>query len=114
MKVKLAATREWTSAGYPNAERAILHLNATQGRTSIVRLKAGARGPLHTHEAGEHAYVVSGKVEIAGQVLGAGDYLYTEAGEEHALIALEDSVLFASTERPIRVLEEAAKAATAA
>jgi quercetin dioxygenase-like cupin family protein len=107
MKVKLAANREWMSAGYADAERAILHLNAAQGRTSIVRMKAGARGPLHTHEAGEHAYVVSGKVDISGQILGAGDYLYTEPGEEHALIALEDSVLFASTERPIRVIEKA-------
>ena len=107
MKVKLAANREWTSAGYPDAERAILHLSAAQGRTSIVRLKAGARGPMHSHEAGEHAFVVSGKVDISGQILGAGDYLYTEPGEKHALIALEDSVLFASTERPIQVIEDA-------
>jgi quercetin dioxygenase-like cupin family protein len=105
MYVKRANDREWMSAGYANAERSILHLTKNEGRTSIVRMKAGALGPRHTHEAGEHALVISGKVEIAGQVLAAGDYLYTEVGEEHALTALEDSVIFASTERPIRVIE---------
>jgi quercetin dioxygenase-like cupin family protein len=115
MKLNLAANRQWTSAGYPNAERAILHLNAGQGRTSIARFKAGARAPMHKHRAAEHAYVISGKVQIAGQVLTAGDYLYTEAGEAHDLVALEDSVLFASSELPVEVLEEAsAKAASAA
>ena len=93
-----------------NAERAILHLNKLEGRTSIVRMKAGARGPMHTHEGAEHAYVLSGKVEVGGNVLSAGDYLYTEAGEIHALVALEDSVIFASTERAIRVVETLAAA----
>jgi quercetin dioxygenase-like cupin family protein len=111
MKVNLAADREWTNAGYPNAERAILHLSPAQGRTSIVRLKAGARGPRHRHQAGEHAFLISGKVQIDNVVLGPGDYLYAEPGEEHALLALEDSVLFASTEKPIVVVEKDANAA---
>ena len=113
MYVKQANQREWQSAGYSGAERAILHINKTEGRTSIVRIKAGAHGPRHTHGAPEHAYVISGKVEIAGHVLGAGDYLYTEAGEEHSLVALEDSVIYASTERPIQVTEQAEAAVTA-
>jgi quercetin dioxygenase-like cupin family protein len=37
--------------------------------------------------------------------MSAGDYLYTEAGEEHDLVALEDSVIYASTARPVTVLE---------
>ena len=74
------------------------------------KLKAGARGPMHTHEGAEHAYVLSGKVDVGGNVLSAGDYLYTEAGEIHALVALEDSVVFASTERAIRVIEDKAAA----
>jgi len=106
MYVKRAQHREWQSAGYPGGDRAILHINRTEGRTSLVRIKAGARGPRHTHGAGEHAFVLSGKVEIGGQVLGVGDYLYTEAGEEHALVALEDSVIYASTERPIQITQQ--------
>jgi quercetin dioxygenase-like cupin family protein len=110
MIVKRADENKWIPAGYADAERAVLHLNKTEGRTSVVRMKAGARGPMHTHEGAEHAYVLSGKVEIGGHVLSAGDYLYTEAGEIHALTALEDSVIFASTERAIRVIEKQAAA----
>lgn len=106
MYVKRAENREWQSAGYAGAERAVLHINRAEGRTSVVRVKAGARGPRHTHGAPEHAYVLSGKVEVGGQILGPGDYLYTEAGEEHALVALEDSVIYASSERPIQVTQE--------
>ncbi len=113
MYVKRAEQREWMSAGYTGAERAILHINKVEGRTSLVRIKAGARGPRHTHGADEHAYVISGKVDIGGQVLGPGDYLFTAAGEEHALVALEDSVLYASTERPIVVTQPEEAAATA-
>ena len=36
--------------------------------------------------------------------------LYTGAGEIHALVALEDSVIFASTQRAIRVIENQAAA----
>ena len=50
MIVKRGDEHQWMSAGYPDAERAILHLNKLEGRTSIVRMKAGARGPMHTHE----------------------------------------------------------------
>ena len=104
---------EWLqSAGYAGAERAVLHISRTEGRTSIVRIKAGAHGPRHSHGAGEHAYVLEGKVDIGGHILGPGDYLYTEAGEEHALVALEDSVLFATTERPIMVTQTEEVAAT--
>ena len=112
MDVKRAENREWQSAGYAGAERAVLHISRTEGRTSVVRIKAGARGPRHTHGAGEHAYVLEGRVDIGGHVLGPGDYLYTEAGEEHALVALEDSVLFATTERPIIVTQTEEVAAT--
>ena len=104
MIVKRGDEHQWMSAGYPDAERAISHLNKLECRTSIVRMKAGARGPIHTHEGAEHAYVLSGKV------LSAGDYLYTEAGEIHSLVALEDSMIFASTERAIRVIETQAAA----
>ena len=69
MIVKRGHEHQWISAGYPDAERAILHLNKLEGRTSIVRMKASARGPMHTHEGAEHAYVVAGKVDVGGNVL---------------------------------------------
>lgn len=106
MFVKRAGERQWMSAGYEGAERALLRLSKEQGRTSIVRLKAGSRGPRHTHAAGEDVLVLSGKVRLAGEILAAGDYMYTEAGEEHYLEALEDSVIYASTARPVTITEK--------
>lgn len=105
MYLKRASELEWISAGYPGGERAIFHISPQQGRTNIVRIKAGVRGPMHSHDAPEHAYVLSGKVQIGGFVMGPGDYLYTGPGETHDLVVLEDAVLFASTEGAVHVLE---------
>jgi quercetin dioxygenase-like cupin family protein len=38
-------------------------------------------------------------------VLGPGDYMFTEPGEEHFLEALEDSVISASTPKPVVIVE---------
>lgn len=103
MMVKRASEQQWTSAGYEGAQRAVLRVTKASGRTSVVQLKAGARGPKHRHRAGEDVLVLSGRVRIGGETLGPGDYLYTEAGEEHDLEALEDSVIFASTDKPVDV-----------
>jgi quercetin dioxygenase-like cupin family protein len=105
MFARHAASREWTSAGYEGAERAMLRLSPDNGRTSLVRLKAGTRGKRHRHEAGEDVLVLSGRVAIGGFTLEAGDYLYTEAGEEHDLVALEDSVIYVASEKPVTVTE---------
>lgn len=99
--------RKWMSAGYEGAERALLRTTSEQGPTYIVRLKAGARGFPHKHRAGEDVLVLSGKVRLAGEVLGPGDYMFTEPGEEHFLEAIEDSVIYASTPKPVQILEKA-------
>jgi quercetin dioxygenase-like cupin family protein len=111
MLVKRADQQEWTSAGYLGAERALLRATKEDGRTYIVRLKAGARGFQHRHAAGEDVLVLSGKIRLAAEVLGPGDYMYTEPGEEHFLEAIEDSVIFASTPKPVVITEKPAVAA---
>lgn len=103
MLVRHAADLEWTPAGYDGADRAILRLSRANGRTALLRLKAGARGPRHRHGAGEDVYVISGKILLGGATLGPGDYSYTDAGEEHDLLALEDSVIYVSSDKPITV-----------
>lgn len=107
MQVKRGTEREWVSAGYEGAERAMLHLSRESGRTAVVRIRAGTKGPRHRHGAGEHVLVLSGKVTIDGITLAEGDYCYTEAGEEHALTALEDSMIFVSSDKAVTVLETA-------
>lgn len=104
MNVKRSSEQQWISAGYDGAQRAILRVTKASGRTSIVKLVAGAKGPKHRHQAGEDLLVLSGRVRIAGETLGPGDYLYTEPGEEHELEALEDSVVYASTDKPVDIV----------
>ena len=103
MFVKRLVQREWVSAGYEGAERAMLRLSPAYGRTSIVRLKAGAHGPRHRHQAGEDVFVLVGRIVIGGETLVAGDYFYTEAGEEHDLLAMEDSIIYVSSDRPVTI-----------
>jgi len=62
MLVKRADQHQWISAGYEGAERALLRSTKEDGRTYIVRLKAGARGFQHRHAAGEDVLVLSGKI----------------------------------------------------
>jgi len=106
MFVKAASNLEWVSAGYEGAERAVLRLSPAKGRTAVVRIKAGSHGPSHRHEAGEDVLVISGKIQIGGSTLSPGDYIYTEAGEVHDLHALEDSVIYVSSEKPVTILDK--------
>jgi quercetin dioxygenase-like cupin family protein len=104
MLVKQWAQAEWKPAGYDGAERAMLRLSPESGRTSLVRIKAGIHAPRHRHEAGEDVLVLSGRIRIGGHELGPGDYLYTDAGEEHDVVALEDSMFYVSSSKPVHVL----------
>jgi quercetin dioxygenase-like cupin family protein len=48
---------------------------------------------------------MAGSVRIGGAELHAGDYLFTEAGEEHDVVALTDAVIFVSSRRSTPVVE---------
>lgn len=97
--------REWVEGSYPGSERATLRSTPEGGYAALIRLKAGAVGLKHTHLVGEDALVVSGCVDIAGNKLGPGDYLYTEPGEVHQLVALEDSLVYVFTQEPVKPIE---------
>lgn len=104
MYFKHTKEQQWISAGYDGAERAVLRMSASNGRTAVVRIKAGAQGPRHRHQAGEDVLVISGKINLGGTVMGPGDYAWTEAGEEHALTAIEDSVIYVASDQPITLV----------
>lgn len=106
MFVKQWSQAEWLPAGYEGAERAMLNVSPEKGRTSLVRIKAGVHAPRHRHEAGEDVLVLSGRIRIGGHDLGPGDYLRTEAGEEHDVVALEDSMFYVSSVKPVHVTEK--------
>jgi quercetin dioxygenase-like cupin family protein len=105
MLVKSAADRDWTATPYAGIERALFRNNDEGGRSSMVRLAAGARFPRHAHHGSEEVVVMAGNVRIGDAALQAGDYLFTQPGEEHDVVALTDAVIFVSSQRSTPVVE---------
>lgn len=54
---------------------------------------------MHRHHGLEENYLVTGKMEMDGKVMTTGDFLLMEKGEQHTMIALEDSLIYASMEK---------------
>lgn len=99
MMINSSSDRSWIPTDYDGIERCVLRLNPTGGRTSLVRLAAGSRFPTHGHVGSEEVLVIAGKVRIAGATLQTGDYLFTEPGEEHDVVALEDAVIYVASQK---------------
>lgn len=49
--------------------------------------------------------MIAGRVSIGDVDLEAGDYLHTDAGEEHDVVALSDAVIFVSSQKPTPLVE---------
>ena len=105
MLLKKAAEREWKPAGPDGVDRSLFRNNDTGGRSSVVRLKKGARVPRHAHHGNEEVVVLEGIVTISGVEMREGDYLYTEAGEEHDVIGVTDAVIFVSSQKATPAVE---------
>lgn len=103
---KSAAEREWQPAGYAGGQRALLRTSPNGGRTSIVAIEKGTRVQRHRHQAGEDVLILAGKIQSGGFTLVTGDYFFTDVGEEHDLVALEDSVIYVSSDKPVTILEK--------
>ncbi len=105
MLVNKVAGREWKPTDYAGIERSLFRNNEEGGRSSVVRLADGARFPRHAHKGNEEVLVLAGTVRIGGVDLSAGDYLFTQAGEEHDVLALSDAVIFVSSQKSTPVVE---------
>jgi quercetin dioxygenase-like cupin family protein len=105
MLVKRSADRDWKPTDYPGIDRSLFRTNDSGGRSSVVRLTQGTRFPRHAHHGTEEVLVLSGAVRIGGVELAAGDYLFTEPGEEHDVVALADAVIFVSSQKSTPVVE---------
>jgi quercetin dioxygenase-like cupin family protein len=106
MLLKKAAGREWAPTHYAGIERSLFRNNEGGGRSSVVRLKEGARFPTHAHHGTEEVVVLSGTLTIGEARMEEGDYLFTEAGEEHDVVAVTDAVIFVSSQRATPVVEK--------
>lgn len=62
MRVNAATERTWTANGHEGIERSLLRNNDTGGRTSLVRMREGARFPRHRHLGHEEILVIEGRV----------------------------------------------------
>ncbi len=105
MFIRKKSERSWVPMAGEGIEFCGLRQNDTNGGTGLVRLKKGARFPTHNHPGWEEALIVSGVVNIGGNRLVEGDYLFTEAGEAHDATAEEDTVFYVSSEKGIEILE---------
>ncbi len=105
MLLKQATGREWAPTDYPGIERSLFRNNETGGRSSMVRLKAGARFPQHTHHGTEEVIVMSGTVTLGGVRMEPGDYLFTTPGEQHDVVAVTDAVIFVASQKATPVVE---------
>ena len=105
MRVNKAAQREWKATDYAGIERSLFRNNEAGGRSSVVRLARGSRFPRHAHPGTEEVVVMAGRVRIGDVDLDAGDYLFTEPGEEHDVVALTDATIFVSSQKATPVVE---------
>ena len=105
MLVKKAMNRDWEPTGTSGVERSLFRNNDAGGRSSVVRLKNEARVPRHAHHGSEEVVVLSGTVLIGDVELSEGDYLFTQPGEEHDVVALSDAVIFVSSQKSTTVVE---------
>ena len=105
MLVNKAMHREWTATSHSGIERSLFRKNDEGGRSSLVRLSAGSKFPRHTHQGSEEVVILSGTVVIGGVELNSGDYLFTQPGEEHDVLALADAIIFVSSQKSTPILE---------
>ncbi len=105
MLVNKASDRDWIPTDYRGIERSLFRNNETGGRSSVVRLAGGSRFPRHAHYGTEEVVVLTGIVRIGGVELAPGDYLFTQPGEEHDVVAVSDAMIFVSSQMSTPVVE---------
>lgn len=72
-----------------------LYLDKTTGlATSIVKMVAGSRLPVHRHNAVEQFFIIEGDCHVQGEVLGPGDFHRAEAGTVHETTYTEGGTTF--------------------
>ena len=105
MLVNKVVNRQWKSTETSGVELSLFRNNEWGGRSSVVRLRKQARVPRHAHHGDEEVVVLSGTVLIGGVELSEGDYLFTQPGEEHDVVALTDAIIFVSSQKSVTVVE---------
>jgi quercetin dioxygenase-like cupin family protein len=81
--VRPAQSARWEDVG-GGLSRRILGIDRDRGTvTALLRMVPGGRLAEHHHQGVEEVLVISGDLQMAGQVYGPGDYFFAEAGSDH-------------------------------
>ncbi|WP_022851829.1 cupin domain-containing protein [Limisalsivibrio acetivorans] len=91
---------------YDGVERCVIWTANPAGGSAYLKMKTGARFPEHTHPGREQILLLEGKLRVGMSTLRPGDFILTEAGEQHDLEAMEDSLLFVCTEKGINIMKK--------
>ena len=89
----------WLDAPSQEVSKAEIARNAEGGGVSFWRVSKDSGFAHHSHKGYEYIYVVSGRMNFAGNLLEEGDFLLTSEGETHEAIALETSTILVIGER---------------
>ena len=93
MKIVRAKERNVKPYSGNSIQRAELWRDGHDVAFDIFYLKEGAEYGEHTHDSWEVMHVLTGKINLSGQILEMGDFVFTEPGESHVAEILEDSAV---------------------
>jgi anti-sigma factor ChrR (cupin superfamily) len=80
-----AAELDWKPHRIPGVDCALLLVdNVSRMRTMLVKAAAGVVYPLHQHRGVEEILMLTGQLEIEGQVYKTGDYIRSHPNSIHA------------------------------
>jgi quercetin dioxygenase-like cupin family protein len=97
----------WKAIKVPGVSVRVLRADKATGEsTTLIRFDPGTRFPAHNHPAGEEVYVVEGDLQIGGERLRAGDYLYTPPDGKHAAASEGGCVFLVTLPRPVEILKD--------
>ncbi len=89
----------WENISVSGKEKFEIMSNSEGGGIRLWKITKGESFPNHSHKGYEHIYVIKGIINMSNNILKAGDFLLTHAGEEHQAIALEDTIILVICER---------------
>jgi anti-sigma factor ChrR (cupin superfamily) len=106
------ATMEWQKTRFEGCEAKTLMFDKKTGLvTALMRLAPGAVLPDHQHVGIEQTWVIEGSLvdkdgPVAGLAVGAGEFVWREAGSRHSAWCPDGGVMLAIFQVPNKFFDE--------
>lgn len=98
---------DWVETKIPGVTFKPLKPAAVRGAgTFIIKMEPGTSYPAHVHPGGEEVFVIEGSMNVGGDRLSPGDYLFTPPGGAHAAATEKGCSFLVVLPEPIRILEQ--------